>query len=312
MWRNSDFAAFVEQLRAANLSRPPEQRVGLYGADVYDLFEAADAVVAHLGTLDRAAMQRARAQYRCLNGHGRDLHRYGEAAQSANRSCAVQAAAALDLVRRLPRPREPQAAEAHFAAIRAAASVVAAEEYIRTIHAGEDAWNLRDRRMADTVDAIAAHAARLTGREGRVVLWAHNSHVGDARATAAAAEGQLNIGQVMKERHGARTLLVGFLTHSGTVRAAPAWDQPDREFTLRNARSDSHGGLFHQTGLPSFMLLLSNPQLSSALAAPMLQRAVGVVYAPETELQSHYGAARLPAQFDALIYFDRTRAVRRL
>jgi erythromycin esterase-like protein len=144
-------------------------------------------------------------------------------------------------------------------------------------------------------------------------MWAHNSHVGDARATAAAERGEHNIGQLMKQRHGERALLVGFFTHSGQVRAAPAWGEQDRVYTLNPALSESHSGLFQRANLPRFLLMLKgNPELERALSTPMLQRAVGVIYVPQQELRSHYGAARLSRQFDAAVFVRRTEAVQPL
>ena len=312
MWPNTDFAAFVDQLRAHNLTLPVNQRVGLYGMDVYDLYEAADFVVERLGSFDPTAGKRARAQYRCFARYGRNTHTYGEYVRRERDTCREEAAAVLAEVRRIPRPAGAEAAEAHFGATRAAFSVVAAEEYFRTVYAGDNAWNVRDQRMAETVEDIAAHAERLTGRSGKVVLWSHNTHSGDARATFAARQGELNLGQLMKQRHGNRAYLIGFFTHSGTVLAGAEWDQPGRVFNLRPALPESYAGLFHRTGLPAFMLLLhGNRSLSQALP-PMLERAVGVVYVPATERQSHYFEAVLPEQFDAAIYFDRSQAVRQL
>lgn len=313
MWRNQEFASFVEELRRHNLTLPERQRVGIYGADVYDLFEAAKAAVAHSARLDPIRSGRIRQSYRCFERHGRDLHRYGQAAQTRASSCRQQAEAALAEARALPAGASPSGEEARFAALRSAASVVAAEEYFRTLYSGADAWNVRDQRMSETVEAIASHAARSTGRDGRVVIWAHNSHVGDARATAAAERGQHNIGQLMKQQHGGRALLVGFFTHSGQVRAAPAWGERDRVFTLNPALPQSHSGLFERTKLPSFLLMLrGNLELEKSLASPMLQRAVGVIYVPEQELRSHYAPARLSRQFDAAVFVRKTEAVRPL
>ncbi len=313
MWPNTDFRDFVEQLRTHNLMLAPNQRVGVYGMDVYDLFEAADFVVERLGQLDAGAARRARDQYRCFARYGRNNHTYGVAAQSARASCQEEAAAVLSQVRGLARPSSPDAAEAHFALVRAASSVAAAEAYFRTTYAGANSWNLRDRQMAETVEDIARHAAALTGREGRVAMWSHNSHSGDARATSAGAQGELNIGQLMKQQHGDKAYAVGFFTNSGTVLAASAWDQPGRVFDLRPALPGSVASLFHRTGLPSFLLLLKgNPHLEAQLSSPMLERAVGVVYASRTERQSHYFDAVLPDQFDAAIFHDRTTAVRPL
>ena len=313
MWRNQEFATFVEELRRHNLTLPERQRVGIYGADVYDLFEAAKAAVAHAARLDPVRSQRIRQSYRCFDRHGRDLHAYGQAAQNAASSCRQQAEAALAEARALPPGASAPVNEAHFAALRSAASVVAAEEYFRTLYSGADAWNVRDQRMSETVEAIAGQAASSTGKDGRVVMWAHNSHVGDARATAAAERGEHNIGQLMKQQHGGRALLVGFFTHSGQVRAAPAWGERDRVFTLNPALPDSHSGLFESAKLPSFLLMIrGNPELEKGLATPMLQRAVGVIYVPEQERQSHYAAARLSRQFDAAVFVRKTEAVRPL
>jgi erythromycin esterase-like protein len=215
-------------------------------------------------------------------------------------------------VRRIPRPAAAEAAEAHFAATRAAFSVVAAEEYFRTVYAGANAWNVRDQRMAATVEDIAAHASGLTGRPGKVVMWSHNTHSGDARATFAASQGELNHGQLMKQRHRNNAYLVGFVTHSGTVMAGAEWDQPGRVFNLKPALPESYSGLFHRTGLPAFMLLLRGNRALAGALPPMLERAVGVVYVPDRERTAHYFEAVLPEQFDAAIYFDRSQAVRQL
>ncbi len=312
MWRNKEFATFVEELRRHNLTLPERERVGIYGADVYDLFEAADAAVSHAARLDPVRSRRIRQSYRCFDRHGRDLHGYGQAAQNAASSCRLQAEAALAEARALS-PGSATLEEAQFGALRSAASVVAAEEYFRTLYSGADAWNVRDQRMSETIEAIAAHVASSTVRDGRVVMWAHNSHVGDARATAAAERGEHNIGQLMKQRHGDQALLVGFFTHSGQVRAAPAWGEQDRVYTLNPALPESHSGLFERAKLPSFLLMLrGNSELEKSLAPPMLQRAVGVIYVPEQELRSHYAAARLSGQFDAAIFIRRTEAVRPL
>jgi erythromycin esterase-like protein len=313
MWPNAEFAEFVDQLRAHNLTLPANQRVGLYGMDVYDLYEAAESVVEGLSGFDRAAARRAQAHYRCFGRYGRNTHTYGEAARQPGASCQEEAEAVVAEMRRLPRPSNAEAAEAHFAATRAAASVAAAEAYFRTVYSGANAWNVRDQRMADTVEAIADHVQRQTGRPGKLALWSHNTHSGDARATTAGTQGELNIGQLMKQRHGDKAYLVGFFTHSGTVLAAPQWDAPGRVYNLRPALPESYSGLFNRTGVPAFTLLLrGNAQLRAQFSKPMLERAVGVIYAPHSERQSHYFDAVLAQQFDAAIFFSRSRAVRPL
>jgi erythromycin esterase-like protein len=310
MWGNSEFRDFVEALKTYNMARPAADRVGLYGMDVYDLFDAADTVVAHLSQSDPAAANRARAQYRCFDRYRKDMHSYGEATRNPKRVCREEAEAVLAQVRRLPWSTDPAQAETRFGVLRSAASVVAAEEYFRVTYTGSLSWNARDKRMAETVDAIAAHAAALSGRPGKVMTWSHNSHAGDARATSAANRGELTLGQLMRERDGNAAFLIGFFTHGGTVMAAPEWDQPGRVYDVRPALAESHSGLFHTIGKRRFSLLMrGNADVSRALAGPMLQRAIGVIYRPESERQSHYFDASLSRQFDAAIFFDRSKAV---
>ena len=310
MWPNAEFAEFVEQLRAHNAALPANERVGVYGMDVYDLYDAADFVVEHLRGIAPEAARRAQSRYRCFAPYGRNTHTYGVAAQQASRSCRDEAEAVVAEVSRLPRPANPTQAEAHFAANRAAASVAAAEEYFRIVYTEANAWNVRDRRMEANVEATAEHVGRLTNRPAKLVMWSHNTHSGDARATFAAQQGELNLGQLMRQRHGNSAYLVGFFTHSGTVLAAPAWDERGRVFDLRPASAESYSGLFNRTGLPAFTLLLrDDPQLRAALSTPMLERAVGVVYVRDRERSAHYFPATLAKQFDAAIFLNRTKAV---
>jgi erythromycin esterase-like protein len=310
MWPNTAFRDFVERLRERNLTLPPEQRVGVYGMDVYDVFDAQEAVIAYLSGVDRAAAERARAGYRCFAPHNRSTHRYGEAARRASRSCQDEAAAVLAEVRRIARPAGASQAEEHFAALRSAASVAAGEEYFRAVYAGSMAWNVRDQHMARNVEETAQHVARMRGGEGKVVVWAHNSHNGDARATFAVNRGELNLGQLLRQRHGQDSFLVGFLTYGGRVRAAPEWDQPSRVYDLRPALAGSDSDVLRQAGLPAFSLVLRGNRTAEAdLGRERLQRAVGVVYAPATERQSHYFEARLARQFDAVIFIETTNPV---
>jgi erythromycin esterase-like protein len=308
-WRNREFAAFIERLRAHNLTQPAARRVGVYGMDVQNLFEGQEAAVGWLARHDPAAAARARAHYRCFAPYLGDALRYGEAARRPARACERQAAAVLAEFQGRAPPADPEAAEALFSARRSAASVVASEAYFRAVHAGAYSWNVRDRHMAEAVAQIAAHAQAVSGQAGKVVIWAHNTHVGDARATEMSRRGELNIGQLLRERHGRAALLVGFLTHSGTVYAAPEWDAPGSVHPLRPALPESFAGRFHAQGLKRALLLLREPSVSKALAERRLERAVGVVYQPWTERESHYFEAELPRQFDAVIYLDRTSAV---
>jgi erythromycin esterase-like protein len=310
MWPNTAFRDFIERLRAYNLSQPAERRVGVYGMDVYDLFDAADYVVAYLRQADPAAARRAQAQYRCFANYGRDNQAYGEASRRASASCQQEAEAVMAEVGRIPRPAGTEAAERHFALVRSAASVVAAEEYFRTAYAGSMAWNVRDQRMARNVEAIAQHVAALSGREGKVAAWSHNTHSGDARATFAAERGELNLGQLMRQRHGQDAFLIGFLTHRGTVFAAPSWGGQGRVYDLRPALRGSYADVLSGAAMPAFSLVLrGNAEAVREIGEERLERAVGVIYAPATERESHYFEARIGDQFDAIIFIERTRAV---
>ncbi len=310
MWRNAEFRDFVDRLRTWNLSQPVERRVGVYGMDVYDVFDAADAVVAYLRRVDPAAAERARREYRCFAPYNRSTHAYGEASRRETRSCEEEAAAVLAEVRRIPCPTSTAGSEEHFAAIRGAASVAGGEAYFRTVYAGSMAWNVRDQRMAANVEEIAEHVGRQADRPGKVVVWGHNTHAGDARATSAANRGELNIGQLMRQRHGDAAFLVGFFSYAGTVMAAPEWDMPGRVYQMRRALPGSYSDVFHRSGVPAFsMILRGNKELVRQFGEPRLERAIGVIYLPETERLSHYFDARLSDQFDAILFFDQSKAV---
>ena len=308
MWRNAEFRGFVERLRAFNAPLPPEQRVGVYGMDVYDLFDAADAAVAYLKARDPEAARRVQRHYRCFGGYRRDTAAYGQASRRKSLSCQEEAAAALAEMRRIPRPASPVEAEAHFAAVRSAASVAAAEEYFRVSYGGSLSWNVRDTHMARNMEEIAAHAGALAGSAGKALGWAHNSHVGDARATFQSRQGELNIGQLMRQRHDA--FLLGFIGYQGRTMAAPDWGATGRVYDVRPGFEGSHSKLFHEAGVGDSVFLLAGAErLRPLLAEPMQQRAIGVIYRPEAERMSHYFDARLTEQFDAVIFIDRMSPV---
>ncbi|HSH45357.1 MAG TPA: erythromycin esterase family protein, partial [Longimicrobiales bacterium] len=194
----------------------------------------------------------------------------------------------------------------HFFAERNAVLVRNAERYYRTMYRGrEDAWNLRDTHMADTLESLVGHL----GDGARVVVWEHNSHIGDARATEMARRGELNVGQLVRERYGDASFLVGFTTHSGTVTAARDWGQAARRYNVRPSLENSWERLFHESRRGDFLLRLRDPRVRSALPDSLLERAIGVIYRPETERLSHYFHARIAGQFDAVIHLDHTRAV---
>jgi erythromycin esterase-like protein len=316
MWRNAEVLDFVGWLRAHNERLAEGRRkVGFYGLDLYSMGASMEAVVAYLEEVDPPAAARARRRYECLHPFSADSAGYGEAVLlGASEPCRRRVLEQLVEMRRRAgdylREDGLVAEDRYFLAEQNATVVADAEEYYRTMFAGPaSSWNLRDRHMADTLDQLQVHLAR-HGDAGRVVVWEHNSHVGDARSTDMAQRGELNLGQLMRERHGHEAVLVGFSTHSGTVTAASQWGGEAERKRVRPALPDSYEALLHATEIPAFLLCpLGMSAAGRVLREPRLQRAIGVIYRPETERQSHWFAACASQQFDALVHVDVTRAV---
>jgi erythromycin esterase-like protein/predicted phosphoribosyltransferase len=315
MWRNADALDFVGWLRTFNDDRPEPLRAGLYGLDLYSLRASMHAVLAYLDKVDPPAARIARRRYACFDQFGEHMQDYAYAAGSGlHPSCEREVVSQLlDLHRQRAAYASRNgrvAPDEFFYAQQNARLVRNAEEYYRTMLDGRaESWNRRDRHMVDTLGELMRFLDR-THPGARVVVWAHNSHVGDARATEMGWQGEVNVGQLVREQWGARAVLVGFTTHSGTVTAASEWDGPAHRKVIRPALAGSYERLFHEVKLPRFLLpLRSNLDLASALAGPHLERAIGVLYLPERERTSHYFRARLAEQFDYVLHFDQTRAV---
>jgi erythromycin esterase-like protein len=313
MWRNADVLDFVGWLRAYNEERGAgERRAGFYGLDLYSLHTSMEAVLSYLDRVDPDAARRARYRYGCFDHFGEDTQAYGYAAGfGLTDSCEKEVVNQLVELRRraadYARLDGRVAADEFFFAEQNARLVKNAEEYYRTMfRGGVSSWNLRDTHMVETLDALVAHLTKLEGGT-RAVVWAHNSHLGDARATEMSRRGELNVGQLVRERHDGETVLVGFTTYTGTVAAADDWDTPVQRKRVRPGLSGSYEALFHDVGRPQFLLLTADAE--EAVAGPLLERAIGVIYRPETERLSHYFHSRLASQFDAVIHVDETRAV---
>jgi erythromycin esterase-like protein len=310
MWRNADVLDLIGWLRAHN--ERAHRPVGFYGLDLYSLFRSIEAVISYLDEVDPPAAERARSRYGCFESF-EESQAYGHAvARGVSEPCRQGVLRQLlDLQRNAGDylRRDGVAAEdEQFHAEENARLVLNAEEYYRSMFDGAAAsWNLRDRHMADTLDRLLAHLDRHFG-EARVVVWAHNSHVGDARATEMGRRGELNLGQLTRERHGRAVRLVGFTTYEGTVSASSDWDAPVERKRVRPALPGSFEELFHELQLPAFWIPLGT-SAAAPLAEPRLERAIGVIYRPETERASHYFGASLTRQFDAVVHLDRTRAV---
>ncbi len=316
MWRNADVLDFVGWLRSHNERLPTTRRpAGFYGLDLYSLGSSMEAVVAYLEEVDPDGAERARGRYRCLHPFAQDSSGYGEAVLlGVSEPCRRRVLEQLVELRRHAgdylREDGLVAEDRYFLAEQNATVVANAEEYYRTMFGGPaPSWNLRDRHMADTLDQLQVHLAR-HGHAGRIVVWEHNSHIGDARSTEMAQRGELNLGQLMRERHGHDAVLVGFTTYAGTVTAASQWGGEAERKRVRPALPDSYEALLHATGIPAFLLCpLDESDSGRALREPRLQRAIGVIYRPESERSSHWFAASASRQFDALVHIDVTRAV---
>jgi erythromycin esterase-like protein len=315
MWRNTAVREFVDWLRSYNDSLPPQgTRAGFYGLDLYSLYSSIDAVLDYLDKVDPETATRARYRYSCLEQFGRSSENYGYAAVAgAIEPCEDEVVnQLLELQRRSAeylKTGGPEAEDAFFYAEQNARVVRDAEEYYRAMfRSGVRSWNLRDTHMADTLDALMDHLERHGGR-AKIVVWAHNSHLGDARATELGASGELNVGQLVRDRYSTDCVLVGFTTYSGSVTAASDWGEPPERKRVRPALPGSYEALFHDTGLPRFLLMLSGGPEVPGLMEPRLERAIGVIYRPETERISHYFEARLPDQFDIVLHVDQTGPV---
>lgn len=313
MWRNRVVSDFAQWLHAHNAALPATSRIGIHGLDLYSLYRSAEAVIAYLEQVDPDQVEAARRLYACLD-HVQDPQAYGYAAAAGIRPPCRDAAARLlvDLVRKAPEYRADDGrakANEQFVAERNAYVVLNAEHYYREMFAGRaNSWNLRDAHMVNTLLALRHHL-RDNGCSGRIVVWAHNSHLGDARATAMGKRGEWNVGQLLRQQVGTQgALLVGFTTYTGHVTAARDWDRAAERRWVRPARRDSYEHAFYASGLDRFFLPLRD-EVVAAMDNPMLERAIGVVYRPETELESHYFSALIGSQFDAVFHLDETSAV---
>ncbi|HEY8132418.1 MAG TPA: erythromycin esterase family protein, partial [Thermoanaerobaculia bacterium] len=276
----------------------------------YSLYTSIEKVIGYLQQVDPDAARRARQRYACFEHYGEDTQAYGYAATfGLTESCEKEVVSQLVEFRR--KAAEYGTRDGHippdeaFFAEQNARLVANAERYYRSMFAGRvSSWNLRDQHMTETLITLAEHLRRRARRDAKIVVWEHNSHLGDARATEMGKHGELNVGQLVRQRYGDDSRLIGFTTHSGTVTAASEWDGPAERKRVRPAMEGSYELLFHDFGEENFYLPLHGIDDD-----PMLERAIGVIYLPQSERRSHYFYASLPKQFDAILHYDITRAV---
>jgi erythromycin esterase-like protein len=320
MWRNEDVAAFVAWLYGHNSQRDERHRCGFYGLDLYSMHASMRAVIQYLEDNDHEAARRARERYACFDHVEGDPQQYGlQAHLGVGPKCETEVVAQLvELqLRKLARSGRTPAGDAWFHAVQQAHVVRNAEQYYRAMFAGRSAsWNLRDMHMADTLDLLAQHlgdGAPLVrdspGSPVKVIVWAHNSHVGDARATEMGDDGLITLGQIARQRHPGEVGLIGFTTHQGAVIAANDWDERAERMRVRPSLSGSWEELFHDVEQARFYVTADDLKRAIGVGAERLQRAIGVVYRSQTERRSHYLNARLADEFDVVIHIDSTRGV---
>lgn len=320
MWRNTSVLNFVEWLRKRNDAagqQGNDAKTGFYGLDLYSLFTSIQEVLRYLDEVDPVAAEETRRRYACFDHYGEDSQHYGYATGvGLSESCQQAVVAALqklqqrafDYMQADCNGISPE--DAFFHAQQNARLVKNAEEYYRTMFRGRiSSWTLRDSHMAETLDALARHLSR-DGKPARIVVWEHNSHIGDARATEIGRQGEWNVGELARKAYGADARLIGFTTYDGRVTAASEWDGPALHKHVRPGMPGSYEHLLHSVGMERFFLPLREPgPARDVLMEERLERAIGVLYLPRTERQSHYFLAQLPRQFDAVIHIDRTSAV---
>ncbi len=312
MWRNTEVAALIQWMREHNEGVPELERwAGFYGLDIYNMSGSIAAVLEYLDKVDPEAAAVARERYGCLTPWQKEPSTYGHAVLTAGYCKCEQAV--IDQCRELLQRRleyGAQDGEGFLDAAQNARLVAAAERYYRIMYyGGPESWNLRDTHMFETLE----HVLEARGPRSKAMVWAHNSHIGDARYTEmGVVREELNIGQLCRERFGNEAALIGFGTHTGIVAAASDWGGNMEVKRVRPSHRDSYERLCHDAGVPRFLLDLGQERhdaLRQRLLAPRLERFIGVIYRPETELLSHYSDASLPQQFDAFVWFDETSAV---
>jgi erythromycin esterase-like protein len=310
MWRNTEVLEFVSWLREWNDGLPADApKVGFYGLDLYSLHTSMAAVIDFLEEVDPDAAGRARERYSCFDHFGPDPQAYAyETYLGGAEPCEREAVEQLlELQREAATPERQDSwldEDRYFYAVQNARLVVNAERYYRAVFRGGAAsWNLRDSHMAETLEALTAELERRHSSPPKAAVWAHNSHVGDARATQLGQAGELNIGQLVREQHARDAFLIGFTTYTGSVTATSDWGGPAERKRVRRSLEGSWEKLFHESGRPRFVIA------AAGLGGTRLERAIGVIYRPETEQLSHYFDAEIRRQFDAVIHIDETRAV---
>jgi erythromycin esterase len=307
MWANDEVVELAEWLHEFNATRPEQQKAGLYGLDVYSLWESMDAVLAYLHRTQVDAVEAARQAFACFEPYGRDEQEYARATMWAPASCEEDVVRMLHELR-LDRPKyQHDGREEFFNAEQNAIVARNAEHYYRTmVRGGAASWNVRDGHMVESLNRLVD----FHGEDCKAIVWEHNTHIGDARYTDMAAEGMVNVGELVRQQHGADgVVLVGFGSYRGTVIAGDYWGAPMRKMPVPPGRPSSWEELLHHALGADSLLLFDRQTESEAWLEPRGHRAIGVVYRPEVDAYGNYVPTVLPRRYDALIYLDETRAL---
>jgi erythromycin esterase len=309
MWANQEVVELTEYLRDHNFRVPEHRRVGFYGLDVYSLWESIAAVEQYLQRVDPAAARRARRAYGCFDPYEHDVQEYAMAAALVPTTCEPEVIGILTELRRNASAYREDGREAFFNAEQNALTVRNAELYYRTmVRGGPASWNIRDTHMVETLERLMEHY----GPEAKAIVWEHNTHIGDARATDMARSGMVNVGQLVRQRHDSEgVMLVGFGSYQGSVIAAAEWGAPMARLPVPPARSDSWEAVLHEMS-PEDRLVRFHGEQPDEMLEPRGHRAIGVVYDPARERFGNYVPTVLPFRYDAFLYLDRTRALRPL
>lgn len=316
MWRNTAMQDFLTWLYQYNNHLAGiDDKIGIYGLDLYSLHASMEAVINYLKEVDPPAAKAAMERYSCFEKFGGDPEAYGYATYTdISHACTQQVIAQLLELQTAAFSyvsNNGKSTDSYFYALQNARLVKNAEHYYRIMFKNPTlSWNLRDQHMAETLFELTEHLEKRYKAPAHIVVWAHNSHVGDARATEMSTQGEHNIGQLVRQKYPAETYIIGFSTYTGEVTAASNWGMPAERKHVRPALPGSYEDIFHQVEYPNFLLATGkNSASSSYLCSPHLQRAIGVIYRPKTERLSHYYYTQLPDQFDAIIHLDETQAV---
>jgi len=307
MWANHEILQLAEWMREHNKKLDDTRKVGFHGLDVYSLWDSLYQVMGYLRKNDPAALSAARRAFRCFEPFGEDAEEYARSTRWIGESCEKDVIALLTELRRNTRKHVPDGAEARFSAEQNALIVKNAEHYYRTmVRGGPDSWNVRDRHMVETLDRLM----EFYGPEARAIVWAHNTHLGDARFTDMVEDGMVNVGQLVRQQHRKEeVVLVGFGSYRGTVIAGQEWDAPAERMTVPPGRPGSWEEILHQLSMDDKLLLFQDEDRTGPLAVSRGHRAIGVVYHPQYEKYGNYVPTVLPARYDAFLYLDHTEAL---